>query len=249
MKTNKVKYIVISITIIILISLISFDFYKETYGYPWKREEIEKEAVSYMNKKYNMNAIVKESSYNFKFDYYTAIVYDNNDKDKSLISVEKQRFYDKNNQFEGERLEDNYSKVYFEKQLKYDIQEKYSRLYNLNDIEKISVDIAYVTTPLEEGVSSIKDKNGVYIPLKPKLNPILIIDLNTNNLSENFLKELLFLIKDFSSTQMQVDLLVTGKEDVNTGNNTTKTTLIDIQYDKFKDIQSVKDIKNVIRDF
>lgn len=197
-----------------------------------------------------MDVKVAGSSFNFKFDYYTAKLYNINDKDKSIIRVEKQGFYDENKQGRGERLEDNYCKVYWENRINNEIREKYPEFCNHKDVEKINADISYSTTPIEEGVSTIKDENGVFIPLKPKLNGILDVDLKTRDFSESFLEELFLLIKEFDNTQMQISLFITGKnEEIETGNSTARTNLIDIECDKFKDIQSVEDLRKVITDF
>jgi hypothetical protein len=163
MKKFKVKYLVIFI-IIVFVSLTSFYSYIEFYGYPWKHVEVKKEAIDYMKNKYNMDVKVVESTFNFKFDYYIVKVFNINDEKKNLINVEKQKFYDEKRQCKGERLEDNYSKIYWENRVKEELQTKYPKFFILPDVEEFHVDIAYYTSPLDNGVSSIKDENGILIP-------------------------------------------------------------------------------------
>ncbi len=236
--------------LIAIILLFALSAYTEFCGYPWKHWEIKKEAVDYMKNKYGMEAKAVSSSFNFKFDYYTAEVYDVKDADKRIIRVEKQRFYDENGQSPGERLEDNYCKVYWENRINNEIRENYPELCSHEDIEKINMDIVYSTLPLEEGVGSDKDENGVLIPLSPKLDGILDIDLKTQDFSDSFLKELLFLINALGASDTRVDLFVTGKnEEAGTGESRIRTKLIDIEWDKYEAIKTVEDLKEIIRDF
>jgi hypothetical protein len=247
-KRNKLKYIAIALSAVIL--LFALSVYTEFNGYPWKHGEIKREAVGYMKSKYNMDVKVVGSSFNFKFDYYTAKVYDVNDTDKSIIRVEKQRFYDENTQGRGERLEDDYCKVYWENRINNEIREKYPEFCSHEDIEKINADISYSTAPMGEGVSSDRDVNGVLIPLRPELDGILDVDLKTQDFSDDFLNELLLLINDLGASQIRVNLFVTGKnEEADTGGNRTRTKLIDIEWDKYGDIKSIEALKEIIRDF
>lgn len=249
MRKIEVKYLII-VLIIVLVSLTSFYSYTEFYGYPWKHAEVKKEAIKYMKNKYKMDVKVVSSTFNFKFDYYIVKVFNNNDEIKNLINVEKQKFYDEKGQFKGERLEDNYSKIYWESGLNNELQTKYPKFFILPDIEKFHIDIAYYTTPLDNGVSSIKDENGILIPLMPDNNSTLDIDLNTKDFPDEFLEELLLVIKDLVNTQLKVDLFITGKskERINE-NNPERTKLLELPYEKFKDINSVEDLKKEVSDF
>lgn len=241
MRKNKIIYSVIALIIISFVSLISLNFYKETYGYPWKHAELKKEAVEYMKKKYNMDVNVAGSSFNNKFDYYIAEVYNVDDEDKNVINVEKHR---------GERLEDSYSKVYWEKQTNNELQKRYPKFYKLGDIDKITTDIAYFTTPLEIGVSSNKDENGILIPSNPDHNCIVDVHLKTNDFSDEFLQELLLVIKDVVKTQFKVDFVITGKnEGSGNGNNPGRTRILNLEYKKFKDISDVEALKKEISEF
>lgn len=248
MRKIKIKYLVIFL-IIAFVSLTSFEIYADLYGYPWKHIEVKREAVDYMKNKYNMDVKVEKSTFNPKFDYYLVKVFDVNDEEKNIINVEKQKFH-VNGQYKGERLEDNYSKIYWESRLMNELQTRYAKFFMLPDQDSIHTDIAYFTTPLEEGVSSIKDENGFFIPLKPDNNCILDVDLNTEDFSDEFLKELLLVIKDLENTLLKVDLVITGKSKGKiTENNFKRTKLLDLHYEKFKDIKSVEDLKNEVRDF
>lgn len=224
--------------------------YAEFNGYPWEHAQVKKEAVDYMKRKYNMDVEVVGSSFNFKFDNYTAKLYNINDTDKSIIRVEKNRVYDQNRQTWEKRLEDNYCMVYWEKRINEEVREKYPDFCNHNDIEKINVDISYSTTPLEEGVSRDEDENGVIIPLKPELAGILDVDLKIRDFSESLLNELLLLINALKADQLKIDLFITGKrEDVGNGDSKARTKLINIECDSFKEINSAGDLKKMITDF
>lgn len=241
MRQINIKYLVISF-IIVLVSIITVNIYTVTYGYPWKHAEVKKEAVGYMKNKYNMDVKVARSTFNSKFDYYIVEVFEINDGAHININVEKQKFHDDNGQYKGERLEDNYSKVYWEIRLRNELQAKYSDFFALLDIEKMQMDIAYFTTPLESGVSSIKDENGIFIPLKPDNNSTLDVDLNTKDFSEEFLKGLLLVIRDLVNKQLKVDLFITGK-------STERTKLINLRFEEFTHINSLDDLKKEVSDF
>ena len=140
MKKIKIRYLIIFVIIAFILSY-SFYLFTEFYGFPWRHAELKSEAVDYMKNKYNMDVKVERSSFNFKFDYYLVKVYDVNDKDKDLITVEKRKYYDENNQIKGERLEDNYSKIYWETRLLNELKTKYPNLFGFPDIDKFKIDI------------------------------------------------------------------------------------------------------------
>lgn len=235
---------------VLFIASISFYVCTGIYGYPWKHAEIRKEAVGYMKNKYNMNVKVARSTYNYKFDYYLVKVFDINDKDKALITVEKQKYFDKDGQYLGERLEDSYCKIYWESRLQNQLREKYPEFYKLPEIEKIQMDIAYFTAPLKEGVTSDKDEKGIFIPLMPDNNCILDVDINTTEFSDEFLEELLLVIKDLSNSEVKVDLVVTGKSKEGTDDSKPKVTkLLNLHYGMLQGIDSVEDLKNEVSDF
>ncbi len=249
MKKIKIRFLIIFVIIALLLSY-SFYLFTEFYGYPWRHAELKREVVGYMKNKYNMDVKVERSSFNFKFDYYLVKVFDINDKNKSLITVEKRKYYDENNQIKGERLEDNYSKIYWETRLLNSLQTKYPNFFRLPDIDKFKIDIAYYTTPIENGVSSVKDEEGVYIPLEPENSYSLDMDLKTKDFSDEFLNELLVVIKDLSNIQSKIDLFITGIG--NEGNNresTKGTKLLRLSYERFKDINNTEDLKKEISEF
>ncbi|GGH19585.1 YfjL-like protein [Paenibacillus segetis] len=249
MRKIRIQYIVLFL-IFILFGSVAFFFYTEINGYPWKHAEVKREAVTYMKEKYNMDVKVVGSSFNFKFDYYTAQVYNTKDSNKTVIRIEKQRFYDENNQAGGEQLEDNYREVYWEKEINDELHQKYSTFYKLNDIETSTIDIPSFTSPLRNGVSSLQDRNGVFIPSAPEYNYILDVDLKTNDFTEELLQELIFVIRDLVNTEFRVDIVVSGKYEVSdTEGERRRTKYLDLPYEKLKEIENVEDLKKEISEY
>lgn len=251
MKINRrVIYGLVTSLFIITVLGISLNVYTEFNGVPWKHAAIKKDAVEYMKQKYNMEVKVAGSSFNFKFDYYTAKVYNICDSEKQIINVEKHKYFDENGSYKGERLEDNYSKIYWEKRISRDLQEKYPMFFRYKDIAEFKSDIAYHTTSLENGVSAETDANGSFIPLIPEFGCSLDIELNTEDFSEDFLNELFSFVKEIQNTQLKIDLFVTGKDViVDTSNSRTRTKLIKLPNEILKDITSVEDLKKEISGF
>lgn len=248
MKNIKLK-LFICIIIVIAISLVA-SIYTEFNGYPWKHAALKKEAVHYMKEKYNMDVKVSNSTFNFKFDYYFAQVHNVNDEQDNLISVEKQKFYDEQGQFQGERLEDNYNQIYWENALANEMQAMYPKLFNHSDIKQFEVDIAYYTTPLN-GVSSTRDEHGILIPLKPEHSFSIEIDLITDDFPDDFVNELLFVVHDLVDSQRKADVFITAASNSNESNDETSkgTKVLRVPYEKLEAIHSVDDLYDQITEF
>ena len=203
-----------------------------------------------MKEKYNIDVNVERSIYNFKFEYYIAEVTNVNDETGKFINVVKRKYYDENNELAGERLEDNYGEVYWEKALKKELSEQYKELFTFPDLEGIELDIAYQTIPMDKGVSTSKDENGVLIPLRPEDSVILDIDLQTRDFSDEFLNELLVVVKDLVKSEWKVDLFITGKSEERKDENNKRTTkVLNLPYEKFQEINTLEDLRNKIKLF
>lgn len=245
MKNIKLK-LVISMIIVIAISLVSY-MYTEFYGYPWKHAAMKKEAIHYMKDKYNMDVKVESSTFNFKFNYYIVQVFNVNDAQKILISVEKQKFYDEQSQFKGERLEDNYNQIYWEHALASEMQARFPKFFNHSDIKQFEIDIAYYTTPLN-GVSSTKDEQGILIPLKPEHSFSIEIDLKTNDFPDDFVNEIFIVMNDLLDMQLKADLFITAASKSNE-NNDERTKVLRVPYEKLEVIHNVDDLYHEISEF
>ncbi len=150
-----------------------FYVYAEMEGYPWKRAQIQKDAVRYMKEKYGMEAKSAGSAFNFKFDTYSAKVYDVREGEERIVRVERNAYYDESGPPDepmkrlGERLEDNYAEVYWGLRADERLREAFPRIYGNEDIGRIRVSTVYRSQALEEGLSAERDADGVRIPAKP----------------------------------------------------------------------------------
>ncbi|MEK4510705.1 hypothetical protein [Paenibacillus sp. FSL K6-2524] len=249
MRKFKLKYIVIPLILIPFVLAVAY-FCSEFYGLPWEHAAVKKEAVQYMKKKYNLDVVASGSSFNFKFDYYTAKVYNVNDGAKNIIRVEKQRFYDEQNQASGKRLEDNYSEIYWGKKKMDELQAKFPTFFKLDDIETVRIDTDFLTTPLEKGVSSDKDEQGAFIPISSDYSNMLDIKLNTNEFSDELLQELLLVIREIRNTQLKVDFIIRGTGKVSDSDTTAvKIKILGLKSENIMNINSVEDLKREIVEY
>lgn len=244
--SKKIAYLILS-TVAALILIGICYVYTEMNGYPWKHAQVKREAVLYMKNKYNMDVKASGSSYNFKFKYYTAKVYDVNDVEKSMIiSVEKQRYYDDSNSYKGLRLEDNYSEVYWKKRAEQEAREAYPNLFASRRIERAAIATVYSTSSLEEGLSSENDEHGIVIPSEPDYNYTLDIDLASEEITDAFLLELLPVIQDVAKGERRIDFFITGRE-VPSGTDRAGTTrLLSLTFEQLNTIGSLDDLRQEI---
>jgi hypothetical protein len=216
-------------------------------GYPWKHAQVKQEAVLYMKNKYNMDVRASGSSYNFKFKYYTAEVYEVNDVEKSIIRVEKQKFYDDRNLYKGERLEDNYGEVYWKKRAEQEMREVYPNLFASSRIERAAFDTVYSTSPLEEGLSSESDEHGISIPSEPEYNYALDIDLVSEEITDDFLRELLPVVQDVAKGERRIDFFITGREvPGETSDQAGTTRLLSLTFEQLNTVGSIDDLRRGI---
>jgi hypothetical protein len=224
-------------------------------GMPLRRIQIKNEAVKYMKDKYNMDVAVVKSGYNFKFKDYLAFVYDVNDKDKRLITIEQSRAYDESKKAFYRRMEDNYSVVYYERLLADNMKNDYPSFFKLSDIDNYKVSIAQYTQPLNEGVTSETDINGVRIPDMVK-NCTLDMDLKCTDFSDEFLGALLDYTRVLVKAKPQTEIFITCKpdkaltekgEDGKEGKE--RRRYIKLDYNEYINLESINDLKRVIGTF
>ncbi|QMV42419.1 YfjL-like protein [Cohnella cholangitidis] len=244
--SKKIAYLILS-TVAALILIAICYVYTEMNGYPWKHAQVKQEAVLYMKNKYNMDVKASGSSYNFKFKYYTAKVYDANDVEKSIISVEKQRHYDDQNLYKGYRLEDNYSEVYWKKRAEQETREAYPNLFASSRIERAAIDTVYSTFSLEEGLSSESDESDIVIPSEPDYNYTLDIDLASEEITDAFLLELLPVIQDVAKGERRIDFFITGREiPSGTPDRAGTTRLLSLTFEQLGTVGSIDDLRKEI---
>ncbi|GFN34106.1 hypothetical protein [Paenibacillus xylaniclasticus] len=229
------KWLIISVVGLLMLLGIGYIF-TGIYGYPWKHAELRQEAATYMKEKYNMDVSVRGSSYIPKFNQYRAEVYDVMD-----VSKQKRIFVEQSASY-GD-LEDNYGMVYWKSQVEDELKERYPTLYELSDIDQIDLDIPYYTASLEEGVSSIADERGIFIPEEPVLSYILNIHLTTADFSETLLQELLLMIQDLEQYERRIELFAACKEASNGANAAGTTKLLSIEYEQLHHIDTIDDLK------
>ncbi|WP_025026933.1 hypothetical protein [Caldalkalibacillus mannanilyticus] len=241
------KYFVRFFIIILLLAIIAFFFYAytETYGLPWKRAEVKREAIIYMKEKYNMD-VEGKGCYNFKFNKYFAKVYNVLDENKNVINVKKYNRTDEKGQYLGVELSDNYSIVYWENEIRKELAANYPRLYQNDTIDKIFISTTYGTRSLEEGVSNDQDENGVFIPLKPDDDYTIRILLTKNDFSDDFLQELLTVVQDPNLHPLVSELYTSQNSTYRDHNDKEKEKYILLTRQQFKDIHSIEDLKKEI---
>lgn len=254
MKKKKMLLIMLSIMMISLAGWFIFYIYTEFNGYPWKHAEVKREAVAYMKAKYNMDAAVAGSSYNFKFREYTAKVFNIHDTEKRIIDVTKQFFYDEAIQGRGEMLVDNYSIVYWEQRIDDELRKRYPKLYAQEDIESIAVTTTYFTRPIDSGTSPAADDNGVAIPLEPKYEYTLEMHLRTDSISEALWQELYAVVPDLAAAPWEVEIFVRGrdkepKEDSAGSGGAVKWMVLHLPYEKLEHIASIEDMKKEVVEY
>ncbi len=228
----------------------AFYIYGEMEGYPWKRAQIKKDAVSYLEAKYGMEAKAAGSSFNFKFDTYAAKAYDVRDNEKRIVTVERGPYYDEERGRRGERLEDNYSEVYWGRQAEERLREKFPRIYGFEGVREIGVSTVYSTLPMEEGASAEKDEYGVRIPEKSGHLPTWDIDLASEEFPEAFLQELLSAIGQMRKHGPESDLFVSaepagGAEEELRG----KTKYLHLEYEEFGRINGLEELRAAISEY
>lgn len=241
------KKMILSVTVVLLASF-GFYIYSELEGLPWKHAEVKRKAVEYMKQKYNMDVVLAGSSYNFKFKVYTAKVSNVMDPDKAIIHVEDDRDFDEQGHYVGRRLQDDYSLVYWSEQIHLELKERHPDLFQLEDIDTIQVEYAYYTLSLTEGISSDQDQFGTRIPVKPKDIPELSIRLKTVDIGDPILKQLREVINDMVKTSNPMDVIVRAASAERTPQNEmSKTAILHIEHDKFKQLPSIDELKREIK--
>lgn len=226
-----------------------FYVYAEFNGYPWKHSRIQKDAVSYMKEKYDMEAKSAGSSFNFKFDNYTAKVYDLRGSKETVIRVERVRFYDEDGRARGERLKDNYSEVYWGLRTEERLREAFPAIFGYEGASA-RVQTVYSTTPSDEGVSSERDAGGVYVPAEPELPGTWRIDLDADDFPEPFLAELLDAIRSMRESGLKADLFATagsGREGSDRLEGTFK--VLNLEYEAFHNIDRLEDLRAAISEY
>jgi len=227
-----------------------FYIYTGTYGYPWKRAQIERDAVRHMEEKYGMEAKAVGSSFNFKFDTYMASVYDVRRGEEMIIRVERAPFYDEATQGRGERLEDNYGEVYWGRWTEERLQEEFPQIYGDERVREIRMSTVYHTLPPEEGVSAEKDANGVYVPEKPKHRGTWDIDLKSDDISDAFLQELYSTLQRMQELGLEADLHVTAdRRGADSEEPRRKTKYLNAEYPEFEKFRSVEELRAAITQY
>lgn len=247
---NNMKNFVRFFIIILLLAIITFlcFAYTEMSGLPWKKAEVKREAVVYMKEKYNMD-VEGKGGYGAKFKTYFAKVYNVLDENKNVIKVEKNNLWDEMGQYTGVELRDNYSIVYWENEIRKEISSNYPSLYHHDSIDEIFISTVHETRSLEEGVSNHQDENGVFIPVEPDNNYTLSIFLTENEFTDDFLQELLTVVKDPNLHPLVSELYTSQNSTYRDHNDKEKEIYIKLTRQQFKDIHSIEDLKKEIAEW
>jgi len=232
-----------------VVAWFAFYLYTETNGYPWKRAQIKKDAVRYMQEKYGMDAIASGSSFNFKFDTYSAELYDSRDESKRTVRVERVPYIE-GDRYAGERLEDNYGEVYWGIETERRLREAFPEIYGREGVRMIGVDTVYQLSAITEGVGPERDDDGVAIPLKPELEGTWDIDLEEDGFTDPFLEELLRAVRGMEELGLAANLIVTAGRDGPDGQDSAgKTKYLSLEFRRFRDIGSAEDLKALISEY
>lgn len=234
-----------------------FYVYADMEGYPWKRAQIQKDAVRYMKEKYGMDAKSAGSAFNFKFDTYIAKVYDVREGEERIIRVERNAYYDESGPPDepmkrlGERLEDNYAEVYWGLRAEERLREAFPRVYGNEDIDRIRVSTTYRMQALEEGLSEEMDADGVRIPAKPTEGlQTWDIQLVSKDFSEALLGELVTAIRQMREFGPEADLNVyTALAEEKEGETRGKTKYLNLEFEKFGTINGIEDLRAALSEY
>ncbi|MFC4598220.1 hypothetical protein [Cohnella hongkongensis] len=243
------KKLVLAAVALVLIGA-GFYVYTEIEGYPWKRAQIKKDAVRYMQEKYGMDARVTKSSFNFKFDTYMAKVYDVRDEERRTIQVERLPYRNEEGGGRGERLEDNYAVVYWERRTEERLREAFPQIYEYEGLRKIAVTSVHETFPLGEGVGPEKDESGVAIPRQPGHSASWNIGLVSEDIPEPFLELLLDAVRRMKELDLEVELFVTTlPRKAEAENRQERTKYIQLEHEDLGRIHGVEDLREAIQEF
>lgn len=233
------------IVIILLLAIVSFSIIKDFSKTQEKKSIAKTKAINYMKEKYNMD--VKVISVSFpKGLFWSVDVYDVNDKEKRPIDIILSKTAIKKGNLEGPSG-DNYSEVYWEKEIIEKLESKFGSFSNLDTVEKIRFRTGDCHTSLKEGVSADKDKNRVFIPLKPPFE--ISISFKLDPFSDEVLKDLLSMIKDISDGDIDVHLYMSYiryVDDRSTGDKIERQNYFDLSFEELKNIRSLDDLKSLI---
>jgi len=247
-KRRRLTIALIAATALILVSFACY-LYAGLEGLPWKHSQVKREAVEYMKSKYNMDVRAAGSSYNFKFGFYTAEVYDVRDPDRRTVRVERHRYKDGNTGKRVTELEDNYGQVYWEPRLSGEFQEKYASFARLEAIDSIRPELPYSTTAMNEGVSPEKDESGVSLPAEPTGDCIWNIELATAEFPDEFLEALLAVKNEMAASGQSAEFVVFGKREApasGEGEGKGGAQVLHLSSDRFGEVNSVEDLRSLI---